>query len=375
MKAFVISLVMLAGCGQAAMTQDPKMNKADHPLVGAIRWDAWHGEKGEPGQVVQKTLTPEKYHYRLPYFAKLTPEGKVIIRGDSQEIMDQEIAYAKAAGIDYWAFVMYEPGTALRLSLDFYLTSSHRQDVKFCLVVEHGRFGSKDTFATICPQLVALMAQPSYQKVLNGRPLLYLGFISEDSVAKNWGTWEAFAAAVATLRAKTKQAGAGDPYIVIMDFSSDYAAKYARKLGADATSAYAMSAGAAEGAPFAECRRKLIAKWDKSATLGVGVVPLVSMGWDPRPRVDTPTPWALPGYPGKGYFITPTPAEAADHLREAMDWVARHADAAAAQAIIIYAWNENDEGGWIVPTLNPDGSANEDRVKALGAAVRQWKKQ
>ena len=157
------------------------MSRADHPLVGAIRWDAWHGEKGEPGQIVERTLTPQKYRYRLPYFAKVTGD-KVIIRGDSQEIMDQEIAYAKTAGIDYWAFVMYEPGTALRLGLDLYLSSSHRQGVKFCLIVEQGRFGDRRTFETIGPQIVSLLARPSYQKVLHGRPLLYLGFISQEKV-------------------------------------------------------------------------------------------------------------------------------------------------------------------------------------------------
>ena len=191
---------------------------------------------------------------------------------------------------------------------------------------------------------------------------------------KDWGSWPAFAEAVATLRTKAKETGAGDPYVVIMDFDPVTAAQYARTLGADATSAYAFGAGTEEGAPFAENRRTLMEQWDKAAATGVPVVPLVSMGWDPRPRVDTPTPWATGSYPNNKHFITPTTTEAAEHLREAMDWVARQAEAAVAQAVVIYAWNENDEGGWIVPTLNPDGSTNDDRVQALGRAVRQWQR-
>ena len=41
------------------------------PLVGAIRWDAWHGELSEVGKAVEKTLSPLKYHFRLPWFAKI----------------------------------------------------------------------------------------------------------------------------------------------------------------------------------------------------------------------------------------------------------------------------------------------------------------
>ena len=32
-----------------------------------------------------------------------------------------------------------------------------------------------------------------------------------------------------------------------------------------------------------------------------------------------------------------------------------------ANAIIIYAWNENDEGGWLIPTLS-EGTARLDAI-------------
>lgn len=39
-----------------------------------------------------------------------------------------------------------------------------------------------------------------------------------------------------------------------------------------------------------------------------------------------------------------------------VDWVRAHPDAAKEKAIPIYAWSENDEGGWLVPTLNEGSS-------------------
>ena len=41
------------------------------PLVGAIRWDAWQ-ENGGIQAAVEKTLGPNHWHYRLPFFARVT---------------------------------------------------------------------------------------------------------------------------------------------------------------------------------------------------------------------------------------------------------------------------------------------------------------
>ena len=74
----------------------------DGPYVGAIRWDAWTG--GSITSQVEKTLSPKKYHHRLPWFAEINDDGTVNINGNSPDIMKQEIDYAKRAGLDYWAF-------------------------------------------------------------------------------------------------------------------------------------------------------------------------------------------------------------------------------------------------------------------------------
>ena len=55
-------------------------------------------------QAVEASLGQPKYHFRLPWFARVLGEGKVSINGDSQAIMEQEIAYAAQAGLNYWAF-------------------------------------------------------------------------------------------------------------------------------------------------------------------------------------------------------------------------------------------------------------------------------
>jgi hypothetical protein len=64
--------------------------------------------------------------------------------------------------------------------------------------------------------------------------------------------------------------------------------------------------------------------------------------------------------------------ELANHLADALDWTSRNrASAAPVNAVLIYAWNENDEGGWLVPTLNPDGSVNAERLDAIAAKLKR----
>jgi hypothetical protein len=52
-----------------------------------------------------------------------------------------------------------------------------------------------------------------------------------------------------------------------------------------------------------------------------------------------------------------------------LDWVAAHRGLAEASAVLIYAWNEFDEGGWLAPGLT-DGAA---RLEAIGSVLRQRK--
>ena len=63
--------------------------------------------------------------------------------------------------------------------------------------------------------------------------------------------------------------------------------------------------------------------------------------------------------------VTATPDQLARHLQDAIAWTRANRDINPANAVLLYAWNENDEGGWLIPTLNPDGSTNRSRIKAF----------
>ena len=93
---------------------------AKKPIVGAIRWDAYFSEPGQPAfedpnfGIVTRTTTfdmsPKKWHYRVPFFGKEINETAIIANGNSAEVMGQELQYAQDHGIQFWSFCNYPIG-------------------------------------------------------------------------------------------------------------------------------------------------------------------------------------------------------------------------------------------------------------------------
>ncbi len=367
----MLFLTILPACGACTLElfaqQSAPAREVSRPIVGAIRWDAWFGNKGVVGEAVHRSLGPSKWHDRLPFYARASGDEAIEIDGTPQVVMDREIEYAAGAGLDYWAFVTYGADDPLSLGLKRYLSSPVRSKINFCLITECGRWPSQ----AFVDRVVSLMQEPGYQRVLNGRPLLYLGFIKEEWLTKLGGV-EGFRKVLDTFRATLAAKGLPRPYLVIMDFSPKEGRKWAEALGGDAISSYV--AGTGNGAiPYGRMVENLEHFWEACRATGAQVVPTVVTGWDPRPRVEKPMPWGNPygSHEGEVNRVEPaTPAAIANHLGRALRWLAAHRDAAPAQATIIYAWNEFDEGGWLAPTLS-EGAARLDaiaRVLDRGAA-------
>lgn len=343
--------------------QEPRRTR-----LGAIRWDAWQ-EDGEVNAVVESTLGPAHWHARMPWFGVETGADSVSIRGDDDATMDAEIAYAAAAGLDYWAFVTYPEAEPMTHALDLYLASAHHDDIGFALVLQGGWLALDDVdWAGQVARYTSYFANSAYVTVAGGRPLVYLF-----DATSMWGTSrfpnEASAAeAFATLAEASEAAGTGRPYFVLMGWDPSADSVSALALGFDALSAYAVAGGVDGGAPYADLRSQALGTWSWEGAYALGVVPVVGTGWDPRPRIETPTPWAV--YTS-AWFTEPTPDELAAHVTEALGWVDARSDVTAAGTAIVYAWNEHDEGGWLCPTWKEAGP-DETRVDALAGALAAW---
>ena len=131
-------------------------------------------------------------------------------------------------------------------------------------------------------------------------------------------------------------------------------------LGLDAGSAYAEFGTG--GIPFAALAGAAERRWDAFREAGLRVLPWATTGWDPRPRVEHPVSWTT--YEPEAWAQPGTPTEIAAHLERALAWTVSYPTAGKANAVLMYAWNEFDEGGWLCPTLG-EGTARLDAIRAV----------
>ena len=138
-----------------------------------------------------------------------------------------------------------------------------------------------------------------------------------------------------------------NPYCVYMGWNPTRDFNRVKSEGFDAVSAYAM--GSDQPAFEALVKDVESRYWQNAASSGVPYVPLATTGWDKRPRQDNPVTWEVGhGYhQQKAFPSRATSQEISAHLRNAMSFVRKHRDICKANAVIVYAWNEYDEGGWL----------------------------
>jgi hypothetical protein len=375
-KAKWLCLLLLLGMvvigAPAAVNAAPALAKRRPPTVGVIRWDAWFTV---PPNSYEGFLAPPQWRYRLPFYARIVSSSSVQVRGDSQAVMDQEIALAHAAGIDYWAFdystsawMDENPGWSdFNYGLHLYLSSARKKDLNFALVLfgNGDLLGRKEDWTTkTVPRLVRLLREPTFQNVNGNRPLIYI--FNPRTLIQHFGSKQNARSALAFLRNAARKAGEGNPYLVGMVWSPGRDAPLVRDLGLNALSGY--SAPGLTGG-FRELSYSRLAQanrsfWNQAQKTGMNVVPIVNTGWDARPRMVDPTLAEL--YNRTPYYTRATPAQIANHLSSAVRWVAEHSKAAQANTILIYAWNEFDEGGWLTPTL-AEGKA---RLQAISRVLK-----
>lgn len=328
----------------------------DRPIVGAIRWDAWTG--GHVTEQVERTLGLKKYHHRLPWFAEIVDGTTVKINGGRQEVMDQEIVYAANTGIDYWAFLAYPKDSSMSTAFGQYLNSPKREQVRFCLIMHNNLMVPDGQWPEERDRAVALLKEPGYQTVLADRPLVY-AFTGQGFPFNRYSEFLTVA----------KERGVR-PYSVFMGWHPASDIKKAKPNGFDAVSSYARPGSQTSFVDLAKATERDC--WENAAYAKAPYVPLVTTGWDKNPRKDNPVSWEK----GSDYHrqtVFPSkaePVEIAKHLQNAMTFVRKHSDLCETKAVIIYAWNEYDEGGWLAPTRGLDGKPNVSRLDAIQKVLK-----
>lgn len=347
--------------------------REEETSFGAIRWDAWFTHNGRPDSIVtqvEKTLSPAEYHFRAPFFANITNEGKIEMPKYTQEIFDQEMEYAKAGGIDYFAYLWYDG--EMSAARKMHPTSKYKDDVKMCIILDGNGIGK--TVART--EILSYLNSSFYFKVLDGRPLMYY-YINTNNKNAN------LAAAqneIKYYRAKCDELGIPAPFAVIMNVSGPEATK----IYGDAVSRYSISGTSSQ--TFNDYITGVQNGWSSFNTNSTTqYVPYLSFGWHTGPRFKNQVSWMK--VEENSWVPYPTDEEMYNHISYALSYM-DHPNVellTKINTVIFYAWNEHDEGSWLCPTIavdengnqlyNEDGTKkiNDSRIKILAKAIEDFK--
>ena len=333
--------------------------------VGAVNWDCSVPSSTFFGKASTRALGPAKYRERTPYYAEVTGLDSIDYRERTLEEYEQEMRYAIEAGIDYCAYCWYDrtppPGSIDGMSETCKAADGHLQELTRARQL-HARSALRDRLG-FCAILVVVhpysdaelealaeaMQDPAYEKI-EGRPLVY-AYV---------GPWQE---PIGRLRSICRRKGVADPYVALMQ-----GGKAKAEEGVEALTAYAC---AAKAETFADLVARSVERNDKRANTGLAVIPHLSVGWDPSPRIENPVPWAT--YPAGRYSVARTNADFAYAASKLKTWIDENPESTPTGHVLAFAWNEFEEGGWICPTIGADGKPDVRRVRAFRAAVNELK--
>lgn len=324
-----------------AVSQQPMVEVDFKPLVGAIRWGGWFN-----GSKWAKNLEDPRWHSRLPFYSKIGLDGKSVeVLGDRQEVMDQEIDYAKQARIDFWAYCLYDKRTPFNIynyGLKHHLASKVTDGPKISLILQGAHFGGEQGWDGFADNLVQTFTQEKYQLLPDKRPLLFI--LEAATFNDMFKYYDRSRKALDQLREKTIKANLNNPFLVGLNVEGELV-----HLGFDALGAYtANGSGVFREYPYSALMAANLEYWIKTSSNGAKFVPTVNVGWDPRPRLHMPDFGS--DYHGPWYTM-PTKEEISFHAKMAIKWLKDHPNQSVYNMLLFYAWNEFDEGGILVPTL------------------------
>jgi hypothetical protein len=328
--------------------------------IGAYYFDGWSGHNRQlaADQQFAKLNPPTHLTKRLlGEFAGREPIWGW--RDDKLEVVEQQIDLAANHGIAFFAFCWYfheDPNEiakdSLNTGLELYLKAKNNHRIKFCLLVaNHAGFEIKGTaeWKQAADLWMPYLNHKQHVRI-NGKPLIII-------FSPQGGDKAGFE------YIQTSARKAGLPGVAIAACNAgDPDTGYTHRTHYNIIPGYASGS---EEHPYTELLTAHQQQWRGSGQHPY--IPVITAGWDKRPWEGADGLGQTEGW----YYPDRTPSQFAAFLESAIQWMDQHPDQTTAERIVlIYAWNEFGEGGYIAPTkADPDGAY----LKALKSVVMQLK--
>ena len=335
-------------------------------LVGAYYFSGWsHGQNDN--------LTPlllgaplRRYKPLIGWF------------DDSQAQVDKNIDQAAGAGVGFFAFDWYNLSHAryatdltLNNGLKYYLSSRHRQRLKFCLnFVDQNPFvpHAADWHGLI-QTWIHYFRQPDYVRV-NGKPLFII--FSPEHMRDIFGSSQNVHQALDYLRASARAARLPGVTIAVgatvTPRGNPYNYGRIAREGYDITTGYNYHATGGEKynapAPYSALVQENVGMWKRVAfNLPQPYIPVITMGWDQR--------FSYRELKTKIVYAGRSPAQFLCYASAARRWIDAHPYRTVPERIaLVFAWNEIGEGSALIPN-HVDGYAYGNAVRRVFGAPGQ----
>jgi hypothetical protein len=336
--AICLTTATLAFLGAAEAGETPRAT------VGAYYFDGWAGQNAQAGTADWAKAAPTHLTKRmLDEFPDREPVWGW--RDDNLEIMERQIDLAADHGIAFFAFCWYFRPTQkqvdddpLHTGLNLFLKARNNQRLKFCLLVANhqGAFiGSPENWTRAAEYWMPYLTHKQHVK-MDGKPLVII-FNPRDSSQEGLDNLQAAARKAGLPGVAVAACGLGDA-----------------KLGYTHRTYYNIVPGYDAGSQ--ERRYAEVVEAHQKAWLGTPeqpFIPEVTVGWDKRPWEGERGLSQKPGW----YFPDRTPEAFGKFLQSSIDWMDQNPDRTTKERIVlVYAWNEFGEGGYLAPTKgDPEG--------------------
>jgi hypothetical protein len=331
--------------------------------IGVYYFDGWSGKNRHADDPNEPWAKNAPTHLTRRFVEEF-PEREPVWgwRNDSPEIMKRQIDLAADNGVDFFLFCWFWKDNKGSInpeaikndhhhtSMELYMNAPNKKKLKYSLLVaNHSGFeiiGKQNWIDAVKFWAEEYFRDPQYITV-DGKPLVVL-FETGNTVTEE---------DLAAMQQTAKEEGFKDGISI-----AGCGAPARQKLGFTHTTHYNIIPGYAAGSEEHKYQELV----DATEAQWIGredqpYIPLLTAGWDKRPWEDRDRQ-SREGW----YYPDSSPEQFKNFLTDAITWMDNNPTKTTKEKLVlIYAWNEVGEGGYLVPTKGDPEAAKLKKIKEV----------